>query len=149
MNWKLLCAIAALFSVYFPSALWLKATYVPHPDLSKVHWVPFPPFPHIGDPNGHAYVARIHEYDDLADDLDHLDRSPLLLFEDGKPLGPPHSKHEDISKLGQGRYSHWKGIGLIFSPSDNGDPNAPWRKYSVEPYRKRFEEPRVKGDVPE
>lgn len=49
-----------------------------------------------------------------ADDLEHLQRSSLLLLEDGKPLGPAHAPHEAIRSFGGGRYSYWPDL-LIFS----------------------------------
>jgi Sulfotransferase family len=68
----------------------------------------------------------------LADDLANPRRSPLQLFEDGKPLGPPHSLHEQIRHAGMGRYSHWSlGHVLLFSTSDNTDPNRNGRTYTV------------------
>ena len=56
--------------------------------------------------------------------------SQLQLFEDGKPLGPAHSTHDDIRKDGSGRYSHWGDV-LYFSTSDNTDPLTSRRKYEV------------------
>ena len=57
--------------------------------------------------------------------------SRLALFEDGKALGPAHASHDDIRRLGAGRYSHW-GAQLYFSTSDNTDPRGNGRHYSVE-----------------
>lgn len=55
--------------------------------------------------------------------------SPLWLFEDGRPLGPAHTVHDDIRRLGGGRYSHW-GCWLYFSASDGSDPRTNGRLYS-------------------
>ena len=55
--------------------------------------------------------------------------SPVMIYEDGKPLGPAHSNFRDISKLGQGRFTYWIGQGLIFSTSDGSDPNTNGRRY--------------------
>ena len=55
------------------------------------------------------------------------DRSARLT-ESGRPLGPSGAIHEDIRKMGQGRYSHL-GEALSFSISDNSDPNTNGRKY--------------------
>jgi hypothetical protein len=68
----------------------------------------------------------------LCDDADHPQRSPLRLLEDGKPLGPAHALHHSIARDGGGRYSHWAGNTLLFSASDNSDPNANGRGYSIE-----------------
>ncbi len=55
--------------------------------------------------------------------------SEVLLFEDTLPLGPQHSVHNDIRRLGRGRYDHW-GNALYFSASDNSDPRLNGRTYS-------------------
>jgi len=67
----------------------------------------------------------------LSDDSAHEQRSTLTLFEDGVALGPAHSPHFDIRRHGGGRYSHWEGNWLLFSTSDNTDPNKNGREYSV------------------
>ena len=56
-------------------------------------------------------------------------RSPVMIYEEGKPLGPPHSTFADISKLGRGRFAYWIKQGLIFSSSDGSDPNRNGRRY--------------------
>jgi hypothetical protein len=65
-------------------------------------------------------------------DSDATGASQVLLFEDGLPLGPERSGHDDIRTLGRGRYSHW-GSTLFFSASDNSDPNRNGRHYAVRP----------------
>jgi hypothetical protein len=60
--------------------------------------------------------------------------SRLDVLEEGKRLGPPHTGHADIAKLGGGRYSHWNAQGgstVVFSASDNSDPRANGREYTV------------------
>jgi hypothetical protein len=61
--------------------------------------------------------------------------SNLRLFEDGKPLWPPHAPHEEIARDGMGRYSHWiDDIGDVyinFSSSDKSDPRNNGRTYSI------------------
>jgi hypothetical protein len=56
--------------------------------------------------------------------------SRLRLHEDGKPMGPAHSMHSEISQEGRGRYSHWNGA-LFFSTGDGSDPNANQRAYTL------------------
>ena len=55
------------------------------------------------------------------DSNEHLSQSTLRLFEDGKEMGPAHSHHDVISKVGGGRFSHWRHT-LYFSSSDGTDP---------------------------
>lgn len=78
---------------------------------------------------GHCYIAGM----DFGEEGDRVtgNRSLLLLFEDGKPLGPPRSVHADIRNEGGGRYSHWTREGLYFSASDNSDPRNNGRRYEV------------------
>jgi hypothetical protein len=59
-------------------------------------------------------------------------RSTLILCEDEKRLGPAHTLHVEIRAKGLGRYSHW-GKDVIFSTSDNSDPNTNRRHYSYVP----------------
>src|SRR4051795_10921500 len=56
--------------------------------------------------------------------------SPLMLFENGIELGPPHTVHAEIRKNGRGRFSHWQHT-LFFSSSDNSDPRVNGRDYQV------------------
>ena len=68
-----------------------------------------------------------------SDTLEEPSRATSVVCEDDKQLGPPHSLHVDIVRLGHGRYSQWEG-GLLFSSSDGSDPNENGRTYkAVEP----------------
>jgi Sulfotransferase family len=66
-----------------------------------------------------------------SDDIDFWQRSPLRLFEDAQPLTPAHALHFWIRQRGGGAYSHWQ-TGLLFSTSDNSDPNLNGRIYSFD-----------------
>jgi len=55
--------------------------------------------------------------------------STMKVFENGKELGAAHSNHEDIRKIGKGRFSHWLNA-VIISTSDNTDPRTNGRKYT-------------------
>ena len=61
---------------------------------------------------------------------DYENFSKLKIFENGIPLTRPHSNHNDIRELGNGRYSHW-GSGIFFSTSDNSDPNTNNKSYEI------------------
>nr|WP_245376555.1 hypothetical protein [Bradyrhizobium elkanii] len=78
---------------------------------------------------GHAYVVVI-KYP-----IDHL--MSARLYEDGKPLGPANSDPQDISSKGNGLYKLYRQSDetvpvLMFSTSDNTDPNTNGRKYRLE-----------------
>jgi hypothetical protein len=69
-----------------------------------------------------------------SDQIDGSLQSTLVISEDGKPLGPPHSYHIEIKEKGSGRYSHWGAATasvVIFSTSDNSDPRTNGRRYEI------------------
>jgi len=107
------------FAVYFAVAAYLKYSYVP----------PLPP--KFARSSGYSFIAREFGLDGIADSPENPTRSPVIVLEDGKPLGPPHSVHADISYIGHGRFSHWRSIGIIFSTSDNINPNVNRRQYDI------------------
>jgi len=124
-----LWAAASIFAVYFPIAWWLKTSYVPREEPPGAVMLLNRPYNKLDD-NGIAFVAHASRLGDMADSSDGPRRSPVILYENEKPLGPPHSAHSDISKFGLGRFSHWNTArGFIFSSSDNSDPNFNGRNY--------------------
>jgi len=82
----------------------------------------------MGQEIGFAYTATLEHGapSDVAGGFSHL-----VLYEDGKPLGPAHAAHKDIREHGEGRYSHWGARRLWFSASDNSDPRTNGREYKV------------------
>jgi hypothetical protein len=80
--------------------------------------------------SGNAFYAPLPQLEFWADTSESPSKSPLVICEGDVPLGPPHSQHADITSKGLGRYSHW-GTGVIFSTSDNSDPNTNGKRYSV------------------
>ncbi|MCM2313765.1 MAG: hypothetical protein NDJ92_01260 [Thermoanaerobaculia bacterium] len=83
------------------------------------------PFRHQG---GHAWSVAIPDLEHLADHRTGPTHSTMVVLEDGRPLGARHAIHDDIRQVGFGRYSHWTDY-LIFSTSDNSDPNVNGREY--------------------
>lgn len=73
--------------------------------------------------------ALIHDMP-YGDSLHRPFRSRLTVYEDGRPLGPGHSLHEEIHGRGRGRFSHW-GRTLFFAASDNSDPATNNRRYEL------------------
>ena len=56
--------------------------------------------------------------------------SPILVYEDDKPLGPAvRGDLGKIASLGQGRFGHWNRTGMVFSTTDNSDPRKNGRRY--------------------
>jgi hypothetical protein len=86
-----------------------------------------PPF----SPNvGYAFSAAFNPAPPLSGLLftpsEHASR--LILFENGRLLPNRTVMHSEIRERGEGRYSHW-GSAIIFSASDNSDPNLNGRAY--------------------
>jgi hypothetical protein len=84
---------------------------------------------------GHSYFAwmvlipgaALHLPDDGA-------RSSIIVYEDGKPLGPWRSNYEEVSGQGLGRYLIGGQNGtafVILSTSDNSNPATNGRTYTV------------------
>ena len=82
---------------------------------------------------GRGYRAQLPaELAPLGDlDGDHM-RSPLMLYEDGEPLGLAHSNRDIICDFGAGRFRH-AGAEVVFSASDGSDPNVNGRAYAFCP----------------
>jgi hypothetical protein len=132
----------ATVAVYLATAFWLQKTYVDPRPKGLVAVRILPAFVPEG---GAAYIVVIDtphvlpiempvaakDLLPLADDPNREDdtHSPVMVYEDTKPLGPAHSNFADISKLGNGRFSFWGRQGLRFSTSDNSDPNTNGRSY--------------------
>ncbi|UPJ29873.1 hypothetical protein [Bradyrhizobium sp. CW1] len=115
--------VLALLVLYFPIALVLNKSSQPDPTLLSG------PFIRFADSN--AFISYPVIPGATPDDEDHPEQSTLSLFEDGRQLGPAHSVHRDVTVEGRGRYSFWRDNGtmLIFSTSDNSDPNTNGRTY--------------------
>jgi hypothetical protein len=82
---------------------------------------------------GQAYAAPLPNSwpFQLASDMPETPESSVLqLYEDGRRLGPDHTAHEQIRRIGRGAYSHWGGA-LIFSTSDGSDPRSNGHTYYV------------------
>jgi len=81
--------------------------------------------------DGYAwYIELPPDWASRSDDLEHPERSTLILTEDDKPLGPRHVSGDVIRKIGRGAYSHWASR-LYFSTSDNTNPTRNDRTYVV------------------
>jgi hypothetical protein len=132
---KFVCALVAM-AAYLLVAHWLKLSYVP-PVISKIEPKvagtksllrrPFVRFLN----SDFGVIAKDHSFTSLADSVDNNERSPIEIYENDMRLGPAHSTHASVAKIGHGRYSHWRNDGVIFvfSSSDNSDPQTNGRAY--------------------
>jgi hypothetical protein len=77
---------------------------------------------------GHSWVTSLSEELEQISDNANETNSPIVICENRRVLGPAHSHHHDIVKDGLGRFSHW-GTDIVFSTSDNSDPNTNGRSY--------------------
>jgi hypothetical protein len=89
-----------------------------------------PPFQPIAE-SKFAFVAAPDGFNQLADTPTDPERSPFLLYEDDRKLGPSHSSYKSVVTIGNGRFLHWINNGFIFSASDNSDPNTNGRSYRL------------------
>jgi hypothetical protein len=120
---KTIAAVSA-FAVYFALAGWSKLSWIDPVPKGRVLFRLERPFELYREHGVSCYQLRAQEiFEALADTDEDPRRSPVLLYEDNRLLGPPHSRIEDVGLLGRGRYSHSKR-GLVFSASDNSDINA-------------------------
>lgn len=114
---NILEAASALTRIAFP----------PRPDLCMRFRDLKMPFHGVVQHEGHAYTAIAHGLASVADTAAGP-RSPLILCEDFKRLGPPHSELADVKNLGGGRYRHFERD-LFFSSSDGSSPLTNGRTY--------------------
>ena len=125
--------VVAVSCYLVAAGLWLIVTrQVPAPGIPKMLSSLFrrryrSPLAHIAPERDHCWLAPLPKH--LPSDAE--SGSKLVLFEDDSPLGPAHAPHEEIRRLGAGRFSHW-GAQLYFSTSDNTDPRRNGRRYRVE-----------------
>jgi hypothetical protein len=119
--------VVALAAAYFPTALWFEHTYVEVPEFGGKAVRLDRPF--IDFQNSKVVVAKFFpSLDGLADSPEYPDRSPIILYEDTRPLEPAHSTPSDIPGYGQGRFSH-RSFFFIFSSSDGTNPKSNGRTY--------------------
>jgi hypothetical protein len=116
-------------ALYFAAGLWLKHSYVepPMPTGVRVIRLERPFYQLLGSKL--AFSVKVPALEDLSDTMEFRDRSPFVLYEDMRRLGPPHTEHAEILKYGSGRFSHWNLSGFIFSSSDGTNPQYNGRAY--------------------
>lgn len=80
--------------------------------------------------SGHLYVLKIAQFEEFGNTNQKGNRSPTVLCENGKVLGPAHARSDEISQRGNGRFTHFTDA-IYFSTSDNSDANTNGRRYTV------------------
>src|SRR5262249_31946861 len=85
-----------------------------------------PPLPQL---EGYAYKASVPQLNDLGD-IAAAARSPTIICEDDHRMGPAHIPYAEVIEKGRGRFSHYQGE-VVFSTSDNTDPNSNGRQYRI------------------
>jgi SAM-dependent methyltransferase len=109
-----------LFSRISESPKWRKI------DAARIRQPMATPYAPTG---GHAFIFNVPKLAACADSGENHMRSRVMIYENDRPLAIAHCTHADVRGHGGGRFSHW-GNELIFSTSDNSDPNTNGRKYS-------------------
>jgi hypothetical protein len=124
---KIVCASLSLI-VYFVAAFWLKQSYIPPAEPPGEKFELSRPFALL---DNHAFVATAPRGLDIASNSRGDSRSSVMLYENDRQLGPARSARADIASLGAGRFTDSEGRFIIFSSSDNTEPNTTGRKYWV------------------
>ena len=122
-------AVIVLFGVYFPLALWSQYSWVdsrPKGAIVVQLFTPFEMYGHVAVTQRTA--AALAAFAD--DETNRFDkRSPVVIYENDRPLGPAHNSFAEIQEHGMGRFAVWRSQGIAFSASDNSDPNKNGRTY--------------------
>jgi hypothetical protein len=123
---SLLLLCAAFLAAYLVVAVFFDRTFVdPTPEGREVvHLIG--PFQHYRLASVVQPRGLVAEADDPAIEGDRTSR--VVIYENGRPLGPGHTSYHDINELGGGRFSH-QPSGIIFSSSDGTDPGTNGRSY--------------------
>src|SRR6185437_6658743 len=125
---KLVAAVIAVMLLAELAMLAHRAQHWRDPDASILR----PPFHPAGTNTLGYWTGLVIPFADT-DDNGH--RASLRLYENGVRLGPANASASDIENKGQGRYRYVQanmGRILIFSTSDNSDPNTNGRTYFVD-----------------
>lgn len=128
-NQLIVLVLASMLATYFPAAYWYRQSYVPLPE-PKGAIIHLQSFHTLGPPGTFGYYSVAQFIQKEADTADAPERSPYVLYENGKPLGPAHSSKEDIELIGRGRFGHIDSM-FMFAASDNSDPRVNGRTYWV------------------
>ena len=86
--------------------------------------------PPLSQLEGYAYKVSIPQLSGLGDTAEGATRSPAVVCEGDHRMGPGHTPFLEVIQKGAGRYSHYNDL-VVFSSSDNTDPNSNGRRYKI------------------
>jgi hypothetical protein len=86
--------------------------------------------PPLSQLEGYAYKVSIPQLSSFGDTAELATRSPAVVCEGDHRLGPGHTPFLEIVQKGAGRFIHYSDI-VVFSSSDNTDPNSNGRRYKI------------------
>jgi len=120
-------------SVDDSGAVWLESGALPgdNDTLYVVDGTLFDTPAEVRHERGHMWSILLPQMSHLADNAPGREnRSPLVVCQDGRLLPHAHALHDDISKSGEGRFSHW-GQYVYFAPLGNVDPVAEPQRFAL------------------
>ena len=119
--------VAAVAIIVLPVEGVVVAVNSAHPSCPAGEPIRMPtPYFHTAGPSWYILMPELER---LADNVPEApNQSPMVICENHRLLGPAHALHRDIAERGQGGFSHW-GPYVIFSTTDNSDPNTNGRSY--------------------
>jgi hypothetical protein len=97
-------------------------TRIDHPNRQIV------PLNDFSQDQGFSWIAQASDLKAHADGPGFPVRSPLVVLEDDRAIGPAHASHAAIRTIGGGSYSHWQER-VFMSATDNSNPNSNGRRY--------------------
>ena len=80
--------------------------------------------------DGFAYKVSLPSLANIGDTDTETSRSPAVVCENGKLMGPAHTPFAEVVKFGLGRFSNYRAD-IVFSSADNTDANTNGRQYIV------------------
>jgi hypothetical protein len=86
--------------------------------------------PPLSQLEGYAYKVSIPQLSGVGDTAERATRSPAVVCEGDHRMGPGHSPFLEIIQKGAGRFIHYNDA-VVFSSSDNTDPNSNGRRYKI------------------
>ena len=117
-----LAAVLLLFAAYVPAALWSIRSYVDRTPKGSLIIQLYPPFINEGGYSWRVASPLPKEWTRLGG------AEPATIYQDDYPLLTRDSDWKTLSENGRGHFLIEGNI-IMFSTSDNSDPNTNGRRY--------------------